>query len=253
MKNKLKVQYMSDLHLEFGDMQVPDVAGDVLVLAGDIGVGDSAVKWINKCALVFKDVIYICGNHEFYHQDMPKLLYDFRVNTVWEPNVHFLNNNTITIKGVKFAASTLWADMTNNAFFSMNDSRIINYAGERMSFFKVKALHQESMMFLQDNIDADVFITHHCPSIKSINQNRYPDDTINSGYYTNILNKFADCNVKHWICGHTHSALKYKEKGITVYNNCRGYINRSTGKCEVKDFNPNAIFEVEIQDKIPLW
>ena len=69
----MKVQYMSDLHLEFADMPIPDVAGDVLVLAGDIHVGANAIPWIEQCAHVFKDVIYVLGNHEYYGQKMWKL------------------------------------------------------------------------------------------------------------------------------------------------------------------------------------
>ena len=49
---KMKIQYMSDLHLEFegeDNMSVPEVFGDVLVLAGDIQVGIRSADWIKAC------------------------------------------------------------------------------------------------------------------------------------------------------------------------------------------------------------
>ena len=241
----MKVQYISDLHLEFGDMFMPRTVGDVLVLAGDIAVGINAVEWINEAAESFKDVIYILGNHEFYHNDMPKLITDLRAPGLFAPNVHFLDNECITIEGVKFAATTLWAMVNKTAFYSMNDSNYIKYAYRYLTVGKVHGMFAEAKEFLLDS-DADVIITHHCPSIKSINTSRYPNDLMNSGYYTDILADFEGHRVKHWICGHTHSSTKYEDQGIKVYNNCRGYVGRGKGPqgCEVADFNPEEYFEV---------
>lgn len=243
----MKVQYMSDLHLEFGDMIIPDAVGDVLVLAGDIGVGTDAVDWINKAAKEFKDVIYILGNHEFYHNDMPALItYMRKTPDLFATNVHFMDNDTLTIDGIKFVATTLWADMQSAAFYSMNDSNYIKYAGSSMSLEKVHGMFVENVEFLLKHNDADVVITHHCPHINSINTDRYPDDRMNSGYYTDILENFHKSSIKHWICGHTHSATEYEAYGITVHNNCRGYVGYGNGPqgCEVGNFNPEAFFEV---------
>ena len=91
----MKVQYMSDLHLEFGDMPIPEVVGDVLVLAGDIHVGADGVNWINAAAKQFKYVIYILGNHEFYHNDMPALISYLSQDHIFDKNVHFLDNDTV--------------------------------------------------------------------------------------------------------------------------------------------------------------
>ena len=238
----MKVQFMSDLHLEFGEMLIPRTIGDVLVLAGDIGVGKSAVDWINEAADTFKHVIYIMGNHEFYNHEMCQLMLELKAPTTFKDNVHFLENEAITIDGIKFAACTLWAKATASAHWGLNDSRVISYNGIPFSHEKLLEKHNESMSFLAENADADVFITHHCPSNTSINTERYRDDDLNSAYYTNILPVFEGTNVKHWICGHTHLAKEYTENGITVHQNCRGYVQY--GRAEVDEFNPEAIFEV---------
>ena len=72
----MKIQYASDLHLEFHEnsrwlKENPlVVAGDVLILAGDIGyLGDDNYAhhpfW-DWCAESFRQTIVIPGNHELY-------------------------------------------------------------------------------------------------------------------------------------------------------------------------------------------
>ena len=72
----MKIQYASDLHLEFAEnwrylREHPlEKAGDILVLAGDIGyIGDenySLHPFWNQVADQYEQVLVIPGNHEFY-------------------------------------------------------------------------------------------------------------------------------------------------------------------------------------------
>jgi len=61
----MRVQVLSDLHIEFEDLKLEQVDSDVVVLAGDIHVKDKGVSWALRN---FKDkpVLYVLGNHEFY-------------------------------------------------------------------------------------------------------------------------------------------------------------------------------------------
>ena len=66
------VRLYSDIHLEFGDFVIPPVDGDdetVLVLAGDITVGDKHKNFILDACDQFKHVIYVHGNHEYYRNE----------------------------------------------------------------------------------------------------------------------------------------------------------------------------------------
>ena len=80
----MRIQYASDLHLEFSENSSylkhnPLLAvGDVLVLAGDIGyIGDdnySKHPFWDWASQNYKQVIVIPGNHEFYKLfDLDKL------------------------------------------------------------------------------------------------------------------------------------------------------------------------------------
>ena len=72
----MKIQYASDLHLEFAEnwrylREHPlEKAGDILVLAGDIGyIGDenySLHPFWSQVADQYEQVIVVPGNHEFY-------------------------------------------------------------------------------------------------------------------------------------------------------------------------------------------
>ena len=60
----MKIQILSDLHIEFGEFIFPNVERDLLILAGDIGVGESTVDII-KAQCEIGPVVYIMGNHEY--------------------------------------------------------------------------------------------------------------------------------------------------------------------------------------------
>ena len=65
----MQLYVASDIHIEFEDFVPPTIDADVVVLAGDIGVGTSGVEWAARhypelC------VIYVPGNHEYYDHDV---------------------------------------------------------------------------------------------------------------------------------------------------------------------------------------
>ena len=63
----MKIQYASDLHLEFGSdpIRPEDVLGDVLVLAGDLHSKPSRLaQWL--AALPPRPTLLVPGNREYY-------------------------------------------------------------------------------------------------------------------------------------------------------------------------------------------
>ena len=65
----MKIHILSDLHTEFAEFSPPDTDADVVVLAGDIGVGLGGIEWAaSKFPKV--PVIYVPGNHEYYGHDI---------------------------------------------------------------------------------------------------------------------------------------------------------------------------------------
>jgi len=65
----MKLHILSDLHTEFADFSPPDTNADIVILAGDIGVGLGGIEWAAR-RFPRAPVIYVPGNHEFYDQDI---------------------------------------------------------------------------------------------------------------------------------------------------------------------------------------
>ena len=65
----MKLHVLNDLHIEFEDFEPPATDADVAILAGDVGVGMGGLHWAEK-RFPDRPVIYVPGNHEFYHQDI---------------------------------------------------------------------------------------------------------------------------------------------------------------------------------------
>src|SRR5882724_8066382 len=104
----MRVHILSDLHLEFGHLELANVAADVVVLAGDIHVGREGRKWIRK-QFAGKPVIYVLGNHEFYRNAIPELTEVLKRETDGS-DIHVLENAAVEIGGFTFLGCTLWTD-----------------------------------------------------------------------------------------------------------------------------------------------
>ncbi|HEY5580609.1 MAG TPA: metallophosphoesterase [Rhodoferax sp.] len=109
----MKIQLVSDLHLEFlarrfpGERIIDPAPGsDVLVLAGDIHNSALAVG-------IFADwpvpVLYVAGNHEFYGNSWERTRADLR-SACAGTNITYLDNDVFEFKGVRFLGCTLWTD-----------------------------------------------------------------------------------------------------------------------------------------------
>src|ERR1043165_9444945 len=68
----MRIRVLSDLHREFGHVPLPEVAADVVVLAGDIDRGTRGVTWA-RMAFPGVPVLYVAGNHEHYEEQIGRL------------------------------------------------------------------------------------------------------------------------------------------------------------------------------------
>ena len=151
----MKIAVCSDLHLEFGDLDLTnDENADVLILGGDIFVADDLTargtvlpvtetvqaraerynNFVVRCSERFPQVVLIMGNHEHYHGDYARTADIIRGTFGDLHNVHFLDKEWRIINGVLFYGGTLWTDMNaedpatlRQIAYMMNDYRgVIN-------------------------------------------------------------------------------------------------------------------------------
>src|SRR5688572_10127735 len=105
----MKIQFMSDLHLEFPENRLyfkknpVKAIGDILILAGDIVCDahrEEAADFFEDIQSKFKLIISTMGNHEFYSGEIsyayPSYKHFFAKNHV------ILNNQALIVKNVKF-------------------------------------------------------------------------------------------------------------------------------------------------------
>src|SRR5579883_1255301 len=104
----MNLHVLSDLHLEFGNLEIPETDADVIVLAGDVHIGARGLEWI-KTRFEAKPVIYVLGNHEFYHESIPSLTHQL-TTAADTTNVQLLENRAVEVNGWTFLGCTLWTD-----------------------------------------------------------------------------------------------------------------------------------------------
>ncbi len=102
----MKLHILSDLHTEFADFSPPETGADVVILAGDIGVGLGGIEWAAR-RFPKAPVIYVPGNHEFYGHDIG--LTD-QLKAAAPVDIHILNNDTLELERIRFLGCTLWTD-----------------------------------------------------------------------------------------------------------------------------------------------
>ncbi len=251
----MKLLVYSDLHLEFSDFDVPQSGYDVVILAGDIHIGESGVIWaVNK----FKDVpvIYICGNHEYYHGEIRQVQDRIRAQTK-NTNVHYCENETVYIDKTRFVCATLWTDFQIQgdkyqqmmlAGYWMNDYRLIELDNEVLRPEDTERFHQSSRLYLEnelrasnDGIKKTVVVTHHAPSAQSLRHERVGVE-VSCAYASSLELMMLDYAPDLWIHGHTHESVDYQVGTTRVVSNPRGYSKIANGDGNA-NFLPVCIIE----------
>ncbi|MGZ4995523.1 MAG: metallophosphoesterase [Methylobacter sp.] len=258
----MKLFVTSDIHTEVANRKFdpvfsydclhfnrPDEA-DVIILAGDIGEWVNGLEWARN-RFKHQEIIYVAGNHEYYDSDLAIL--DELQGKAKELDIHFLENDSVIIKGVRFLGCTLWTDFDrysseeiSRAWSTMNDYKYIycrpwwsnqqnreealqlmqpdslfGFAPEYFSPAVAYLLHKRSLDWLQQQLDQPfngqtVVVTHHAPTMRS---------TTNAAYGSN-LEKFLKMNsnkIDLWCHGHIHKSVDYEVAGVRIVCNARGY------------------------------
>jgi predicted phosphodiesterase len=284
----MKIKLVSDLHLEFSDIMIPNDADyDVLILAGDIMVAqdlhDHAAAdfnpysngaladlsrkmqrvarfrdFLKRCSFQFPHVIYVMGNHEFYHGKFYASIDHMREECAKFPNIYLLERDTKVINDVTFVGGTLWTDMNKGDPLTvhaiegmMNDFRIIrndNREYARMSAHDVVMRHRSTLAYFKSVIDDRkdqkiVVVGHHSPSFQSVHEQYRTEYLMNGGYHSDLSEFIMDRpQIKLWVHGHTHHPFDYTIGETRIVCNPRGYEN--DGYSEESGWNPNIVLEV---------
>lgn len=289
----MKIKLVSDLHLEFSDINIKNDEGcDVLILSGDIMVAEDLYNhpetsygmysnvnledlgrrqqtalrfrdFLKRVSFQFPHVIYVAGNHEFYHGKWMRTLEVLAEECAKHPNIYFLERGSKTIDDVTFIGSTLWTDMNKGDPITlhavrdmMNDYRIIRKELEGYTNLKphdTVIRHRQTLDYIKSVVaergnEKFVVVGHHSPSFQSVHEQYKGEYLMNGAYHSSLEDFIMDRpQIKLWTHGHTHHAFDYMIGETRVVCNPRGYQStKSDGSDwgEETGWNPNIVLEV---------
>jgi Icc-related predicted phosphoesterase len=240
----MKIALVSDVHLEFGDLDFENDSGaDVLILGGDICIANDMAQrdpyntmgeqyrsnrfhdFFQRCSSRFPHVIFIVGNHEHYHGDFAKTVPHFKDVLGYLPNLHILEKETFVLDDITFIGGTLWTDMNRRDNRTLHDiSRMMNdfrcvdnsaktedHRGWSGRFTTTDAAddHDAMVAFIDQTIAANpagryVVVGHHSPSRLSTHP-KYQDQFIMNGGYSSELDDFIQDRPQIKLWTHGHT------------------------------------------------
>ena len=241
----MRIQYASDLHLEFEEnkdyiRQFPlEVAGDILVLAGDtcyIGKGvehfkDSFFRW---CSENYQQTYLLPGNHEYYGKyPLDQTLDDWQMDIY--PNVHYLNNKSIVIGKAELFFTTLWTFLEPLEIYDvqqvMNDFRKIKMADKRFTALSQNRIHGICCGWLtkalkESRAKTKIVVTHHCP-VTDAGVKAYVGAIAYPAYAEDLSSLIRETGPDYWIHGHVHTRCTdgMKVEETTILSNTLGYVD----------------------------
>jgi hypothetical protein len=254
----MKIQYASDLHLEFRDNarylrdnpMIP--VGDILLLAGDIGYlyddNYSLHPFWDWASDHFRQTLVVPGNHEFYKSGDVGTIQNGCIAEI-RSNVKCYYNTAVTVDDIDFIMCTLWAFIpVENAFItqkSVSDFFHIAYKGRLMTPPVFNQAHQEAVAFLKKTVKRKnnhkrVVVSHHVPTALCM-ADEFKHSRINGAFVAELHDFIYDNSIDYWVYGHSHRNMEEKIiNGTKMVCNQLGYVHHG----EHKTFSPQAYFEI---------
>lgn len=185
----------------------------------------------------YPNVIVVLGNHDYYKASPSEVHEAMLRVTAKHRNLHWLENGTVRIDGVRFVGTTLWFKENSNPTLSswMTDFQVI-----RQFEPWVYLQNEASVHFLHETVQPDdVVITHHLPSFMSVSP-KYAGHPLNAFFVSDVESVIQKGKPQLWIHGHTHESVDYHIGATRVLCNPFGYARQE----ENRKFNDHLIVEV---------
>lgn len=253
----MKIQLLSDLHLESQPDWRPTPAPDaqVLVLAGDIGSyqygsrqpdADFGLGLFSPLRGWPVPVLYVPGNHEYDALDFDVAHARLR-DTCERLGITWLEREVVTFGSTRFVGTTLWSDFDalasqarpaqqlkarEKAFRAANwylRTTGTTRGGQPWLAEQVREQALQCQAWLRDALaqpfdGTTVAVTHFAPSLHSADP-RYGLVPGTAGF-CNALDELLP-RAQLWLHGHLHCPSDYRVGGCRVLANPLGYVDKN--------------------------
>ena len=250
---------VSDIHripmdIYRGPLGIPEA--DICICAGDVKDNVyTSIDYVLAEIASKMPVVLVLGNHDYYSTSIDRALEIARKHSSGT-NVHFLENDTVVVQGVRFIGSTRWTDFeiphgspNGKVELSVDERRDLAYhvcirdiadfrhihrlderkTGETglVTIQELIARHQTSRAYIERQLASPfqgktVVVTHHAPSPRSLNP-AYLGSPSNAAFASDLTPIIQNGRPWYWIHGHIHHSSDYAEGATRVLCNPRGY------------------------------
>lgn len=259
IKKKLRVQIMSDLHVDsLRARGFPPIAPDagLVVIAGDTCEGARQAVRLMRSAYPATDIVAVAGNHEFYRTTYSEEL-DAAREYARMLGIHLLENQTVTFGRLRVIGATLWTDYSlfgeslrvpamRLASETMRDHSRIKwerYPWKRFRPQEARALHLRSRAYIESEFakphDGPTLVLTHHPAIVEALAPQLRGRMIAAAYASDLSSMIDRYQPEYWISGHTHYPIDHHRGRTRLISNPCGYHN------ELSSFDPALVIEVE--------
>jgi Icc-related predicted phosphoesterase len=252
----MRLQIFSDVHVDVYPAFTPHLVDgvDAVVVAGDVCEGiEDAMRWLRAGLGDRIPIVLVAGNHEYFARLRPqeRLL---GARTAPAHAINFLDDTSVTIGGVRFVGSTLWADyelygadrrdeMIEVARRRMKDHRrILEEPGRFITPEESLALHRMARGFIDGCLaipheGPTVVVTHNAPHPSSLAEKHRPN-LASAAFISDLSAVIERHRPALWVHGHTHVSLDYRVGPTRIVCNPHGYGD------ENPEFDPGLVVQV---------
>lgn len=229
-KHNIRIQYLSDVHLEENEEPCIEKKADYLALCGDIGnpFDQDFETFLTKMCKSYKDVFFVPGNHEYFFASMSATNLRLMMHAGDISNLHFLNNTYYDITDkLRIVGAPLWSNVDDMTAMGISDFSNIRMTLDNFITPKYyRILHKTSVEFIMDQISEAkktnkelIVVSHHAPLLDMLGKYR---NTFNSNAYATDLSHLFEYPLIAWISGHTHQNMSVEKNGVRCVSNCHG-------------------------------
>ncbi len=252
----MQVDLVSDLHMEHWESNYDFLKykqSNLLIVAGDIATSpELASEWLTIVAAEYKQVLFICGNHEHTSQNFD-LDNSYKINDVLfttMPNVHLLYKTPYIYKGIAFVGCNGWWDYRIGEPHVSRDAtykyfkkiygekslqRTLVQGGKDYTYIMDHCSELNSI----DTIEKIVVVTHTIPHLRGVDW-IHGSDNLNVGCFGNKKMEQIPVyfpKVKHWLFGHNHNPHDFVIHNTHYISHPRG----RPGDTHFKNYKPRTI------------